>query len=78
MNAVDEQIDEESWKRSLRISCRRFVRDVVLYQPSTSNDLLETLSEQLVDIAAVHAGFAHEMYGDREIVNRAIEYLGHV
>lgn len=66
---------EEQWKRGLRFACRRFIRNVLWHQPGVSSDWVETLTEQLASIAEDCAGFADEMYGDWEIVSRAIEYL---
>lgn len=66
---------EEQWKRGLRISCGRFIRQVLWHQPGVSSDWVETLTEQLASIAEHHAGFADEMFGDWKIVSRAIDYL---
>lgn len=66
---------EERWKRGLRFSCGRFVRKVLWHQPGVSSDLVETLTEQLASVAENYAGYADEMYGDWQIVSRAIEYL---
>lgn len=66
---------EERWKRGLRVSCGRFIRKVLWHQPGASSDIMETLTEQLASVAEDYAGYADEMYGDWQIVSRAIEYL---
>lgn len=66
---------EERWKRGLRISCGGFVRKVLWHQPGVSSDLVETLTEQLALVAEDYALSADEIFGDWEIVCRAIAYL---
>lgn len=66
---------EEQWKSGLKFSFGRFIRKVLWHQPGISSDLVETLTEQLASIAADYARFADEMYGDWQIVSRAIDYL---
>lgn len=78
MNANQTETNEDQWIGGLRYHCRKFVVEVMRYQQVKSSDLLETLVEQLVDVSRHHAGFAHDMYGDWEVVTRAIDYLAHI
>jgi hypothetical protein len=67
--------NETQWKRSIVFSCRQFLRTALWRQGAASNDIVDTLSDELAEKVSHLAGWCNEQRGDAEIVDRAIRYL---